>query len=191
MEQGTPEWYQVRLGVPTASRFKEIYTSTGKASVSAEAYMNTLIAEKLAGKYLESFTSEWMQRGTEMEAEAKTLYELEKDVELQTIGFVTNDAGTVGGSPDAMNLEVKCPAPHTHIKYMLANKCPSEYYPQVQGYMWICEQDHWDFMSYHPDLPVFIINVQRDDEYITGLEREIEKFLAKMAEKLKLLEQRD
>ena len=30
VEQGTPEWFAVRLGIPTASNFAKIITSTGK-----------------------------------------------------------------------------------------------------------------------------------------------------------------
>lgn len=187
-EQYSPAWWQARLGIPTASRFKDIYTSTGKASTSADAYMNTLLAEYLANKPLESFESDWMKRGMEMEAEARSYYELVKNVELEQVGFVTNDTHTVGCSPDMMGLEVKCPAPHTHVKYLIGGKCPAEYVPQVQGSMWICERATWDFESYHPDLPPFIITVERDDKYIKGLEAEIEKFLQKMASRKLLLE---
>lgn len=180
IDQHSPEWYQVRLGIPTASRFKDIYTSTGKASASADAYMHTLLAEELAGKPLESFESDWMRRGTELEPSARAFYELRQNVELEVVGFVTNDEKTAGCSPDAMGLELKCPAPHTHVKYLLGGKCPAEYFPQVQGCIWICERDWWDFMSYHPDLPPFIIRVERDESYIKGLSAEIDKFLEKM-----------
>ena len=187
MEQGTPEWFDVRLGIPTASRFKDIYTSTGKSASGADAYMHTLLAEQLAGHPLESFKSEWMQRGTEMEPEAKTFYSLEKDVDLVEVGFITNDNGTIGCSPDAIGLEIKCPSPHVQVKYLLGKKCPAEYFPQVQGCMWICEKDAWDFLSYHPDLPPLLITVQRDDEYINGLSAEVDKFLAKMETKREVL----
>ena len=188
LEQGTDEWFRARLGIPTASRFKDIYTSTGKAASGADNYMLSLLAERVAGKPLESFESEWMRRGTELEPEARAYYELNRDTEVQQTGFITNNDGTVGCSPDGMGLEIKCPAPHTHMKYLLAGKCPAEYVPQVQGTMWICEYDHWDFMSYHPDLPPLIIRVNRDEKYISGLEAEIAKFLDKMESKIQLLE---
>jgi hypothetical protein len=188
VEQGTPEWFELRLGIPTASRFKDIFTSTGKPAAGADGYMYSLLAELVAGKPLESFESEWMRRGTELEPDARAFYELQKDADIQQVGFITNDDNTIGCSPDGMGLEIKCPAPHTHMKYLLAGKCPSEYYPQVQGTMWLCEYESWDFMSYHPDLPPLIVTVKRDDKYINGLEEAITKFLDKMAKKQQLLE---
>lgn len=183
IEQGTDEWYQVRLGKPTASRFKDIYTSTGKSAAGADNYLHLLLAEMMAGKPLESYTNQWMERGTELEPEARTFYELEREP-VELVGFVTDDAGTVGCSPDGLTasggVEIKCPKAETHIKYMLAGKCPAEYYPQVQGCMWICERDSWDFISYHPDLKPFLVTVPRDDKYITGLEGAIDTFLERL-----------
>jgi len=187
MEQYSPEWWAIRLGKPTASRFKDIFTSTGKAASGADNYMYSLLAESVANKPLESYESDWMRRGTELEPEARDYYELTQDVEVQRIGFVTDDDNRVGCSPDGLGLEIKCPAPHTHMKYLLGGKCPAEYVPQVQGSMWICEEDTWDFMSYHPDLPPFIITVERDEKYIDGLAAEIEQFIEKMGKKQSLL----
>ena len=180
VEQGAPEWLRLRLGMPTASRFGDVYTATGKASASAEGYMYSLLAEIFAGEPAESYTSEAMERGTMLEPEAVSAYELIKDVETQVIGFVTNDEKTIGCSPDRMGLEVKCPALHTHLKYLVDNKLPTKYIPQVQGCMWICEQDHWDFMSYHPDARPLIVRVERDDDYITELSKHLNQFLDKL-----------
>jgi len=41
-EQGTPEWLQARLGVPSASSYAKLVTTTGKSSAQAEAYINQL-----------------------------------------------------------------------------------------------------------------------------------------------------
>lgn len=184
--QYSDEWWAVRLGKPTASRFKDILTSTGKKAAGADAYMHLLLAEMMAGKPLESYTNQWMERGTELEPEARTYYELERCA-VDQVGFVTDDMGSVGCSPDGLTpnggLEIKAPKAETHVKYMLAGKCPAEYYPQVQGSMWICERDSWDFMSYHPDLKPFLITVKRDDEYIKRLEESVDMFLESLHEK--------
>lgn len=153
-----------------------------------DTYMNKLLAEWLAGSPLESYESAWMTRGHELESEARDTYEFIKDLALPQVGFVTNDERTAGCSPDVMGLEIKCPAPQTHIQYLLDKKCPRKYLGQVQGCMWICEMDHWDFMSYHPDLPPLILRVQRDEKYIAGLSDEIDKFHEKMNSKKALLE---
>lgn len=193
LEQGTDEWFRLRLGIPTASRFRDIFTSTGKPASGSEGYMLSLIAESLAGKPLESYSNQWMQRGTELEPEARSYYELVKECEVTQTGFVTNDERTVGCSPDGFTpsglLEIKCPKPETHVKYLLAKKVPAEYVPQVQGQLWICEADTLDFLSYHPDLPPLIVTVGRDDKFIEGLDKAITDFLEKMHDKLTKLEQ--
>ena len=189
VEQGTEEWLNLRLGVPTASRFKDIYTSTGKASTSVTTYMHQLLAEPVAGKSIETYANKWMERGTEMEAEARGYYELIRDVEVEQVGFVLNDLA--GCSPDGLTdrggVEIKCPKAETHIKYLLGGKCPAEYFPQVQGCMWLCERQEWDFISYHPDLPQFILTVYRDDKWLDGLKAELEKLHKKMNEFLEKL----
>jgi len=50
IEQGSERWLQARLGIPTASAFDKIVTSTGKASTQSNAYMNKLLAEWLTGR---------------------------------------------------------------------------------------------------------------------------------------------
>lgn len=184
-DQGSPEWFACRAGIPTASRFSDIYTSTGKPSASADKYMNLLLAERLSSVPLESFSSEWMSRGTELEPKARTYYEFIKDVEVEETGFITLDDCTVGGSPDGLTkdggLEIKCPSPAIHIGYLLKGKCPATYLPQVQGLMWICQRDSWDFMSYHPDIEKqLIVTVKRDEEWIKGFTDTLAVFQEKL-----------
>ena len=43
------------------------------------------------------------------------------------------------------------------------------------GQLWVTEREWCDFVSYHPDMPVLITRVQRDEEYISLLAAEVEK----------------
>lgn len=196
-EQGSPEWHLGRLGIPTASRFKDIYTSTGREASGADTYMHELLADWLIGAPQEAYANEWMARGTLLEPEARTYYEFATDCEVKQVGFVyLDDRRMVGGSPDGLigsngGFEVKCPKASTHVKYLLTGKCPSEYLPQVQGNLWICEREWWDFMSYHPDMKPLIIRVNRDDKYIAGLSSAIDSFVDTMLGKReRLIQQR-
>lgn len=172
-EQGSPKWLQARLGIPTASCFSKLITSTGKKSTQIEGYLNTLVAETLMGEPPESFSSEWMARGTELEPQARAWYEFQTDLDVDQVGFVTLDSGIAGASPDGLTLtgglELKCPKAETHVAYLRAKKLPTDYVPQVQGCMWICERDSWDFASYHPLMPKLLITVRRDDAFIATL----------------------
>jgi len=195
-EQGTPEWLEARAGIVTGSRFAEIITPTGKPTTGAKrtTYMNTLLSEWMVGAASETFQSDWMRRGTELEPEARDLYAMLKDVEPVQVGMVYKDEERlVSCSPDALIgdkglWENKAPAPHTHVGYLLKDQMPSQYIPQVQGQLWVCERDWCDFQSYCPGMPPMIIRVGRDEDYIKSLEGEINKFVDEMLNKRGKLE---
>jgi len=164
-----------RLGCPSGSGFSKLITSTGKESTSRASYVNGLIAEKVMGEIPETYDNEWMARGRELEPDARAFYEFERGVTVQEVGFCKHDKYECGISPDGLvgpdgGLEIKCPAPSTHVKYFRAGKMPNEYKAQVQGCLWITERQWWDFLSYHPSLPPFLIRVERDDDFIKALE---------------------
>ena len=196
VEQGSEEWFALRLGVPSASRFKDLLTPTGKPSASAEKYMHELLAEKMSGKRFDSFDTFHMKRGRDLEPEAANVFSFQTDLICREIGFVTNDDQTVGCSPDRLiqdlsGLEIKCPMHTTHVKYLIDfhnnNQMPPEYYAQVQGTMMLMDlPDYW-FMSYHPDLPNLIMKIDRDDKYIANLSAAIDKLLEDLETNLTLI----
>jgi len=85
--QGIPEWFACRLGIPTASKFKDLLA--GGQGKTRRTYMLTLIGERLTGEVQESYTNVHMERGHVMEEEARNLYEFNNDVEVVQTGFVT------------------------------------------------------------------------------------------------------
>jgi len=181
-EQNTPEWHVARLGIPTASNFGRILTPTGKPSTQAEGYRLKLLAEWLMGQPTEERVTEWMASGAELEAEARAWYEMETGQEIIQAGFCLDDSGTFGCSPDGLiaggGIEIKCPAPNTHVGYLLGRKLPTEYIPQVQGSMLVTGAQWWTFVSYHPDLPPLRVLVERDQKYIDLLRAALTKFLS-------------
>ena len=195
MEQQSPEWFEKRLGIPTASRFDKIITPAGKASSQADDYANTLVAEWLMGAKVDIDQNYWMQRGVELEPEAVAAYEFEHDMDTQTVGFVTTDDGWIGASPDRMVgddgiVEVKCPAPHTHIGYLLKNELPGGYRAQVQGQLMVTERQWCDWISYHPDMPTVVVRVYRDEEYIEQLRILADKLTEQIRSKRQSLTER-
>ena len=178
--QGTPEWLQSRLGCPSGSNFDKLITATGKPSTQAEGYINQLIAEKLTGETTYVKTTEWMARGTELEPMARDYYTLATGNEVQEVGFCKHDRLETGVSPDGLigdngGLEIKCPAPATHVAYLRGNRLPTKYIQQVMGCLWITEREFWDFVSYNETMPALITRVRRDDKYIELLAAEVEK----------------
>lgn len=174
-EQGSPEWLQARLGVPSASSYSKLITTTGKASAQAEAYINQLVAERITGEPSFFQVTDPMQRGMDLEPEARVRYEMETGNLVEQVGFLMHDTLEAGASPDGLvgesgGLEIKCPMPATHIEYLRDGRLPSKYIQQVQGCLWISGRDWWDFMSYHPKMTPLIIRVYRDEVFIKALE---------------------
>jgi hypothetical protein len=186
LEQGSEEWHRARLGVATASRFKDIITpAKGDKSASYKGYMYELIAEKLIKGKEDFFKSEWMERGNEIEPLARASYEFIHEVEVKQVGIMLNDEGTVGASPDGLigddgGLEIKCPKPSTVVKYMLDGGLPLEYKPQVMGSLWISGREWWDFLAFHPSMDFYQIRVYRDEDYIKKMNQHITDFVDEM-----------
>ncbi len=186
-EQGTDQWRRARLSVPTASNFSKILTSTGAKSKQAAGYMDTLLAEWLAGEAEETYKNHHMVRGTALEPQARAYYEFTEGVGVERVGFVTRPDGLVGCSPDGLvgdsgGIEIKCPAAVTQIGYLRKGTLPTDYKLQVMAGLWLCERQWWDFLSYHPSLPCLLIRVERDNEFIRIMERAIGQFVEKMLE---------
>ena len=185
--QGSPEWTNARLGIPTASQFHRIITpKTMKPSSSASGYVHELIAEWVLGFPLDNDGSLLMERGQEMESEAVRWYELERNCDTESIGFCLRDDGQVGCSPDRLvgadgGLEVKCPSPKVHVGYLLAG-VSEEYRCQVQGQLWITGRKWWDLLSYHPDMPPALVRIERDEAFISALSESVDSFLLQLAD---------
>lgn len=194
VDQGSPEWLRARLGIPSASGFNKIVTPGGdkcKKSVR-DQYMQELLAEELLGEPIKDLGSlYWIERGKMLEPDAAKLYEMQTDRETTCIGFITNDEGTVGCSPDRFTkdgglLEIKCPAPQTHVGYMMCG-FDEKYKPQVQGQLWITGLEWCEWFSYHPEMPPVTMRIHRDEEYIAFMSKEILEFARVKAEALKKL----
>ena len=98
-EQGSPEWYQARLGIPTASCFKDV-KAQGEGKVRS-TYMRRLAGEIITGQPAETFRSPEMERGSRMEDEARANYIFGWNNTRPTrVGFVRR--AYVGCSPDAL-----------------------------------------------------------------------------------------
>lgn len=185
-KQGTSEWLELRAGIPTASAFDMILTKSGKPSQSSERYMLTLLAERLMGHPIDEHVSLWMGRGSTLEKEAVAFYELQRDMTTEPVGFITNDAGTVGASPDRLVgedglLEVKAPKEYVHLGYLMElGTAYDAYRVQVQGQMWITGRKWADVLSYHPEMPWALSRIHRDEEFIELLSKAVMAFSVRL-----------
>ena len=133
-----------------------------------------------------------MQWGTETEPQARMAYEAQTNNLVDEEGFIDHPSiANLGCSPDGLVgdsglIEIKCPNSKTHIDTLLSGKAPSKYIPQMQTQMAVTGRKWCDFVSFDPRLPedlqLFIVRVERDDEYIANLEKEVSAFLQEVDE---------
>jgi putative phage-type endonuclease len=184
--QGTPEWLDARKGIPTASNFCKIITPKGERSKQREKYLYKVAAEAISGIIEETYQNAAMERGILMEAEARKFYSMVNDVEVQEVGFCLSDDEKYGCSPDGIVgegiLEIKCPLPATHIGYLIENKLPADYIPQVQGQLLVTGAKWCDFISYAPGIKPLVIRAKPNKTFLSALQAELEAFIKELDE---------
>lgn len=187
LPQRSDEWFEEKRGKPSASNFDKIVKMDGKPSASQAGYMYELAAEAISGRH-ESFTNQYIEEGIRRESESRIAYELRTGRDVTEVGLVYHDSMKYLCSPDGLiyegeqvvkGLELKNPAPKTQIEY-LDKGFPSKYFQQVQGSLLVTGLELWDFMSYCPGLPIFLVTVTRDEGFIRMLAEELERFSDKL-----------
>jgi putative exonuclease len=185
-EQGSEEWLSARLGIPTATGFENIVTATGKKSASYIKYMAELIEESILGGG-DTFKSGFMERGNQLEPQARAAYEfLTGNDVIQVGGVYLNEDREVMVSPDGLipslkkGLEIKCPKMSTHIRYLLEGGVPAEYVIQVQANLWVTGYETWDFVSYCPEYQkqtLYLFTAARDEKLMKAFDEHIPQFV--------------
>jgi hypothetical protein len=176
--QNSPEWFQCRLGIPTASRFKDVMAK-GKG-ISRANYLFDLAGEIVTGKPADHYTNAAMERGHELEEEARHLYAMITDTEPVRVGFIRN--GRIGASPDYLVaeegiVEIKTRLPRLQIELLLDDEVPNAHKAQIQGQLMITNREWVDFMSYCPGMKPFLKRIHRDVDYMVDLDKELQDFI--------------
>lgn len=185
-EQGTPDWFAARSGIPTASMFATVMASgrSGGESKTRAKYMRQLAGEIITGKPMEGFSNAHMERGHVMEPEARDLYSFATDTTPEQVGFIRN--GNKGCSPDSLigangMLEIKSKLPDLLIECLERDDFPPEHKAQCQGALWVAEREWIDIVVYWPEMPVFIKRAYRDETYIATLAKSVDTFNEELA----------
>lgn len=192
VDQGSCDWWQLRAGMATASEFDRIITpKTEQPSGQIPKYLANKLAQWVQGgapDAVESFTSHYMQQGTDAEPEARAAYKLHTGLDAVTVGFCERDDGIAGCSPDGLvgddgGLELKCPALHTQIFYLLNNDNLLDAYKcQVHGCLWVTGRKWWEIASFHRSIPHVIARVRvKPDEFTERLGKAVTDFAGSLA----------
>lgn len=187
-EQGSDEWHSARVGIPSASVMDKIIGTRGEASKQAEKLMYQLAGERLIGAKEDSYSNAAMERGLELEPEARALFSLMTGLDVIEVGICyKDDKRAFSCSPDGLigdeeGLEIKCPTLAVHIGYLLANKMPTAYFQQVQSSLYITARERWHFFSYYPGIKPFHIVVERDEIWIAKFSKILNGFVVELEE---------
>lgn len=189
--QGTPEWLAARLGRVTASRMKDVLATIKSGEAAARRdYRTQLVCERLTGQPQDDvFVSADMQRGTDLEPAARAAYEAVSGQWVEQVGFLAHTSLMAGGSPDGVVgdydglIEVKCPRPATHIKWMRAGGVPADHLAQIRMLLWLTGAEWCDFISFCPQMPEHLrVYVAREPVSLAvpQMAHDIDKFLGEV-----------
>lgn len=200
VEQGSDRWFELRLGIPTASNFATIMATgrDGGDSKTRAKLMRQLAGEILTGAPAEDFKNSAMSRGNQMEAEARDYYARTNFVEVRQVGFLRRKlpSGTyVGASPDGLigdrkALEIKSLRPDLMIERLENGAAmPPEHRCQLQGILWVGDLEEIDLLLFFSGMPVAPkYTVYRDEAFIREIANAVEIFeyeTRKLVEKIR------
>ena len=150
--QGSDEWFELRKLKMTASHATEIIA----AGKGLGTYTDVLVSEYYSNARPDRYTNKEMQRGIELEAEARTIYEFENDVEVKQIGFIEYNAHA-GISPDGnialenWGIEIKAHNDKVYTQLAIHNKIDTKYLNQIQMQLFVTGWNWIDFVAYNPN----------------------------------------
>lgn len=197
IQQGSEDWLKIRLGLPTTSNFAMVVRD-GDASTRKE-YMRKLAGEIMTGRPAEGkITTAAMERGNQMEPQARDHYSRKNFVTIERVGFIRRKLPSgryVGCSPDGLigkrkALEIKTMAPHLMIERLESGAgMPPIHRWQIYGTMWIADLDEVDLMLFYSGMPVAPqFTIKRDEKIIKEISDAAEVFdweLDKLVKKIR------
>lgn len=194
LEQGSDEWHAQRKGRITGSRFKDARDRTAKGLPSAKCklYAMDVARERCGGKVGDKYQNAAMRFGTEQEPLARQAYERATGALVFEVGFITDDDGYFGLSPDGLVdddgvLEIKTMVSSDTLFTAMVEGDIGEYIDQINGYLWMLDRKWVDLVLWAPDLAELgmamkIIRIERNEDDIAALEKDLLSFLALVRE---------
>lgn len=176
--QYSDEYWEIKKGKMSASNAQAIANS-GKG---LSTYIHELMADYYAISKEEGYTNEFMERGLVLEEQAITMYEADKDVKVQRVGFIEVDE-YVGCSPDGIVgqdglVEVKCLKNSNHFKILLygIDEVDTKYIWQVQYQMYVTGRKWCDLIYYNPNFEkdLIVFRIEADEDSHTKIKEGIE-----------------
>lgn len=200
-EQRSPEWFQARLGCVGGSRASDVVAEIKTGEAAARRDLRTqLVCEILTGQSQEQpiIGNPDIDRGVELEPQARTVYEWRTGSIVTEVGFIRHDTLRAGVSLDGAVgdkgfIEIKCPRPANHLATLKAGKVPSKNMAQLLHAFFITQREWCDFISYCPALPehlsFFCTRVHATDVDVGGYIEKLTQFLDEVDAEVKFFQQ--
>ena len=165
--QKSPEWFALKEGKMTASHAQAI-GSNGKG---LNTYIIELMSEYYSSGEEDNYTNKNMDRGNDLEPQARMIYELETGKTVEQVGFIEHNEFS-GCSPDGLVddglMEIKCQNDKIHFSHLLngGKEISSKYIWQMQMQMLVSGRKWCDFVSYNPNFKesIFSVRITADEE---------------------------
>jgi putative phage-type endonuclease len=165
IEQGSYEWHEIRHGKIGGTASKGLF-------VKSDTLLFDLLAEKTESFIEEeSYISDDMLRGMQLEPEAREWANKNFNCEFIECGWIQSDIEILGISPDGITadfkqaIEIKCPQAKRHIQTVIENEIPLDNLHQCLHYFTVNDRlEKLHFISYRPESikPTFTKTLTRD-----------------------------
>lgn len=197
LEQGSPQWFQERCGLISASHAHEIVTPGKLQQGKANAYADRLAAERFLGEPVDSKqATQAMERGNDLESDGRLWLSCELDVDIDEVGLILSDCGRYCVSPDGViaesaGVEIKSRLAVAHAKLVRehrANKDNPHWYDkgakmQIQMGLWVTGWPRWIYLAHCPGFP----NVVREYAPLPEAQDALSEYLPAFHERVDLM----
>lgn len=174
IEQKSSEWFEIKHGKIGGTRAKELF-------VKSDTLFFKLLAEHVEPfdeDFEEGYKSEAMERGGELEPQARIELEKYTGIKFKECGWIQSKNELLGISPDGISecltiqCEIKCPQPVAHLKMCISDKIALEYVNQcVHAFTVNDKLETLYFASYRPECtikPLFVKKLTRESMVNNG-----------------------
>ena len=162
LEQGTPEWHEVRQLKFTGSNATAIMANGKGLKTLVEDLITDYYSTDNYEEFSNKVSNKHTARGHEFENKARTIYKLETGNDVKQVGFVELEEH-IGVSPDGLVgdnglLEIKSPANKEFMRLALTGRIDSNHINQMQMQMYVTGREWCDYFAFNPNYePCFII----------------------------------
>jgi putative phage-type endonuclease len=175
--QGSEEWFKLRSSRITASHAQAI----GSCGKGLDTYIRQILSEELSSAEKENYTNEDMDRGNELEDQARSIYELETGNKVKEVGGVS-EGDFLWVSPDGLvgddgGIEIKCLKDTTYTSLLIDEKIETKWIWQIQMNLLVMKRDWIDFVAYNPNFKrsMYIKRIEPEKEMFEALEKGFKK----------------